>query len=502
MKRLLGILLSLALMLTMPACAANAPAASETTTAGSLALTAAETGAFTDVPSDAWYAEAVAYLSGSGIMTGTGNGKFSPNDAFNRAQLAMVLYRIAGEPAVSGAASFTDTSPDAWYAKPVAWAQQSGVINGVGGGKFGPDTPVTQEMLVTMLYRMEGEPHSDAASDASDYAANAVGWARANGIAPATADYVFTPRENATRAQVAVLAYNYLIRKEAPAMDEITLTVAGRQLAVEWQDNASVDALRELLRSGPLTVALSMYGDFEQVGPLGASLPRNDVQTTTEPGDVVLYAGDQIVLFYGSNSWAYTRLGRITGMSQTELKDLLGNGDVTAVLSLNGASASTGGKTLVAYFSATGNTKPLAEYAADILGADLYEIVPEIPYTAADLAYYTDCRADREQSDPAARPAIGGEMPDLSQYDTVVIGHPIWHGQAPKIIYTFLESYDFSGKTLVTFCTSHSSPLGTSAENLKKLAANANWLESRRFPIGASKDAIRDWLDEIGLRKG
>ena len=340
MKRFLGLLL--ALTLTMPACAANAPAAPEAT-AGDLVLAAAEAGAFTDVPGGAWYAEAAARLRDKGIMTGTGNGRFSPNETFNRAQLATVLYRMAGEPSVSGAAGFADVAPDAWYAKPVAWARQTGVVNGVDSGRFGPDTPVTQEMLVTMLYRMAGEPRSAAASDASGYAANAVGWARACNIAPATADYVFAPKENATRAQIAVLVNNYLDRGEASTMDRITLTVAGRRLAVEWQDNASTDALRELLKSGPLTVPLSAYGGFEQVGPLGASLPRNDAQTTTEPGDVVLYSGNQIVLFYGSNSWAYTRLGRITGLSRSELEDLLGNGDVTAVLSLSGVSASAGG---------------------------------------------------------------------------------------------------------------------------------------------------------------
>ena len=117
-------------------------------------------------------------------------------------------------------------------------------------------------------------------------------------------------------------------------MDEITLTVAGKPLAVEWQDNASVDALRELLRNGPLTISLSMYGGFEQVGSLGANLPRNDVQTTTEPGDIMLYSGSSIVIFYGSNSWAYTRLGKITGMSREELTALLDIGGVTATLSL------------------------------------------------------------------------------------------------------------------------------------------------------------------------
>ena len=159
-----------------------------------------------------------------------------------------------------------------------------------------------------------------------------------------------------------------------------------------------------------------------------------------------------------------------------------------------------GSRTLVAYFSATGHTAPIAEYAADILGADLYEIKAEDPYTEADLAYYTGGRCDQEQDDPDVRPAISGEVEHMEQYDTVLIGHPIWHGQAPRIISTFLESYDFSGKTLTTFCTSASSGLGSSASNLYGLVPeNVTWLESRRFPIGAEKDEVAGWLAEIGL---
>lgn len=94
-------------------------------------------------------------------------------------------------------------------------------------------------------------------------------------------------------------------------------------------------------------------------------------------------------------------------------------------------------KVLVAYFSCTNTTKELAEYAAEILGADLYEIVPEDPYTEEDLAYYTDGRADQEQNDPSVRPAISGEVENMSQYDTIVLGYPIWHGQAPRIISTY-----------------------------------------------------------------
>lgn len=105
-------------------------------------------------------------------------------------------------------------------------------------------------------------------------------------------------------------------------------------VAVQWENNDSVSALTELVREAPLTIQMSMYGGFEQVGPIGTGLPRNDVQTTTAAGDIVLYSGNQIVVFYGSNSWAYTRLGRIVDKTPTEMEDLLGNGDVTLLLTI------------------------------------------------------------------------------------------------------------------------------------------------------------------------
>lgn len=157
------------------------------------------------------------------------------------------------------------------------------------------------------------------------------------------------------------------------------------------------------------------------------------------------------------------------------------------------------GKTLVAYFSATGTTKTIAEFAADILEADIYEIIPQLPYTEADLAYYTNGRADKEQNDPAARPAISGKSLDMSQYDVVLIGYPIWHGQAPKIISTFLESYDFSGKTIVPFCTSHSSNIGSSDQNLHTLASKAEWLSGKRFAADTSKEAFEKWIKSLNL---
>lgn len=154
-------------------------------------------------------------------------------------------------------------------------------------------------------------------------------------------------------------------------------------------------------------------------------------------------------------------------------------------------------KVLAAYFSCTNTTKELAEYAAEILGADLYEIVPEDPYTEEDLAYYTDGRADQEQNDPSVRPAISGEVENMSQYDTIVLGYPIWHGQAPRIISTFLESYDFSEKTILPFCTSHSSGIGSSASNLHPLCPDSTeWLEGERFEGGTSRETFEGWLEE------
>lgn len=156
-------------------------------------------------------------------------------------------------------------------------------------------------------------------------------------------------------------------------------------------------------------------------------------------------------------------------------------------------------KTLVAYFSATGTTRPLAEYAGDILGADIYEITPQQPYTDDNLAYYTGGRADQEQDDPSARPAISGSVENMGQYDVVFIGYPIWHGQAPRIISTFLESYNFSGKTIVPFCTSHSSGIGSSDTNLHSLAPDAQWLSGQRFAGGATRDEIEQWIDSLDI---
>ena len=120
-------------------------------------------------------------------------------------------------------------------------------------------------------------------------------------------------------------------------LNVLILSIGDKNIPVEWENNESVDALKDLAGSG-MQINMSMYGGFEQVGSLGTSLPRNDSQMTTSPGDIVLYSGNQIVIFYGSNYWAYTRLGKITGLNEKELEDTFGNGDVTIGLSVGGQS--------------------------------------------------------------------------------------------------------------------------------------------------------------------
>lgn len=160
-------------------------------------------------------------------------------------------------------------------------------------------------------------------------------------------------------------------------------------------------------------------------------------------------------------------------------------------------------KVLVAYFSATNTTEGVAEHIANGLGADLYEITPEDPYTDADLNYNdNNSRTTIEMNDPNVRPAISGSVDNMEQYDIVFLGYPIWWGEAPRIVSTFMESYDFSGKTIVPFCTSGGSGIGSSATNLARLTNGATWLDGRRLNGSDSQDAVMEWVTSLGLDVG
>lgn len=182
-----------------------------------------------------------------------------------------------------------------------------------------------------------------------------------------------------------------------------------------------------------------------------------------------------------------------TGVTETTMEPASDTADETS------ASENSGGKTLVVYFSATGNTKAAAEKIAEAVNGDLFEIVPANPYTAEDLNYNdSSSRVSAENNDSTIRPEINGAVENLADYDTVYLGYPIWWGHAPNILFTFVESTDLSGKTVIPFCTSASSGIGSSAESLSKSASAAsNWSEGHRFSSSASDSDIAQWLESI-----
>ncbi|WP_227414151.1 aldo/keto reductase [Phocaeicola dorei] len=160
----------------------------------------------------------------------------------------------------------------------------------------------------------------------------------------------------------------------------------------------------------------------------------------------------------------------------------------------------SGGRALVVYFSCTNTTKGIADRIVEVTDAATWRINPEVAYTSEDLNYNnSSSRANREQNDPSARPAIKGKCENLADYDVVFLGYPIWWGKAPKVIFTFLESHDLTGKTVVPFCTSHSSGIGSSDTDLHRLAAGAEWKQGRRFGGSESKETIEKWIESMDL---
>ena len=157
-----------------------------------------------------------------------------------------------------------------------------------------------------------------------------------------------------------------------------------------------------------------------------------------------------------------------------------------------------GKDTLVVYFSATGTTKGVAEKIAAATDADMYEIVPAEPYSSADLDWNDDdSRTTTEMNDKNARPEIGSGDVSLEGYSRVYIGYPIWWGDAPRIMSTFVEKYDFEGKTVIPFCTSGGSGIGKSGDNLKEQAGSGNWLAGDKLDSGISEDELKTWINGL-----
>lgn len=155
-------------------------------------------------------------------------------------------------------------------------------------------------------------------------------------------------------------------------------------------------------------------------------------------------------------------------------------------------------KVLVTYFSVSGITREVAERLAKEIGADLFEIQAQTPYTRADLDWKNhQSRSTIEMTDKSCRPAIGRGVEEMAQYEVVFIGYPIWWGEAPRIVSTFVENHDFSGKTVIPFCTSGGSGVEMSERNLREQAGSGNWLKGQRFSAGVSRQELQGWLNGL-----
>ena len=352
---------------------------------------------------------------------------------------------------------FADVDADAWYAEAVEYVRAHGIMNGTSAAIFNPDGTTTRGQITAILYRASGSPEVSggaAFTDVADgaYYADAVCWANTYGIVTGYGDGTFRPDIPITRQQMAAILWRYA---GSPSPEG----------GADYADEASIASYADTAVDWARDTGIISGRDGNRFDPSG--------RATRAQAAVILYRYD---------TWE-PPIPEIPAPEPTPEP-----------------APEEGTDVLVAYFSATGTTRPLAEYAAEILNADLYEIVPAEPYTAEDLDYgNSDSRTTREQNDPDARPAISGAVENMEQYDTVLLGYPIWHGQAPRIISTFLESYDFTGKTIVPFCTSHSSGIGSSASALESLTSGAQWVDGQRFPGSASQDTVAQWVDGLGL---
>ena len=353
------------------------------------ALAAVEDTGYADIDAGSWYADAVEYVRDNGLMSGTTATTFEPGGTTTRAMLAQILYREAGSPAVSGNDTFTDTQEGAWYADAVLWATQAGVISGYGDGRFGPNDPVSREQIAVILWRYAGNPAAQGADFAdeasiSTWAADAVDWARSAGLMTGQEGNRFAPQASATRAETSVIlrAFRTMNTPETP-------------------------------------------------------------ETPAEESNV-----------------------------------------------------------LVAYFSATGNTERVANAIAEATGGDLFELTPADPYTDADLDWTDESsRVVREYENPEERDvALTVDTPDnWADYDVVYLGYPIWWGIAAWPVNDFVASNDFTGKTVIPFCTSSSSGPGESGQLLADLAGTGTWLEGERFRSSASQEDVNAWVESLGL---
>lgn len=620
------------------------------------ALAAVEDTGFSDVDAGAWYAEAVMYCREHNLMAGVGNNQFAPESNLTRAQLATVLYRIEGTPAVTGTDTFTDTPDGAWYSNAVLWASQRGLVSGYGGGLFGPNDPVSREQMTTIFWRYAGSPSADGAGSYNDeaeiasYASAAVDWAGANNIVTPVSTGVFAPKSAATRAHVAAALMNYsrqhtgtapvppantnenfvLINSGAFQMgspsseperssDEVQRSVTVSSFYMEktevsqreyqnvmgdnpsetkgddlpvtnitWYD--AVQYCNKLSEAEGLTPCYTVSGTTVTWNKAanGYRLPteaeweyaaRANTTTPFHFGDYVHNSNANCYNAYGYNNdasgnwvngsdsylrrtvavdqyaastyglynmhgnaaeWVWDWYGVYdtqtsidpTGPEGGNAKIIRGGGwndhpkhirsayrgtqpaDVPlysiGMRLVRTAGTSTGqlqstysaqaeqstGKTLIVYFSQTGNTEGLANLIHEMSGADIFRLERATPYSSSSngpVLYGEALNELRAEATPELK-----AYPDIDQYGTILLGYCNWWSSIPASVRTFLTHDDFSGKTIVPFCSMGGGHFGQTISAIAKLAPNSVIKEGLEVSYSSyDKAEISQWLESL-----
>lgn len=343
------------------------------------------------------------------------------------------------------AVNYSDVPDGVWYADAVAYVQDNGLMSGTDDTHFEPNGTMTRAMLTAVLHRAAGSPvvnyllHFDDVADGTWYT-EAVRWAVSENLMSGYDSARFGTDDPVSREQIAAILWRY----------------AGSPSAEAGTDFA-------------------------------------------DESDIASYAATAV-------DWARAN-SIINGMDDGRF-DPKGNATRAQVasilrgyLAMNNTDTS-GGKVLVVYFSATGSTGRVAEYIADALNADTFEITPVDPYTSEDLNYgNASSRVSREHNDPGLQDIeLTKTTPDnWDDYDTVFIGYPIWWGIAAWPMDNFVKANDFTGKTVIPFCTSSSSGLGDSGTLLAELAGTGDWQDGQRFSGGADEANVQEWIQSLEL---
>ena len=360
---------------------------------------------------------------------------------------------LTGAPSAFAAVSdtgFADVTANAWYADAVEYVRDNGLMSGTSTTTFSPDRTMTRAMLATTLYREAGSPAVTGADTFSDtqtgaWYEDAVLWASQEGVVSGYGNGLFGTNDPVSREQIATILWRYAGSPSTSAGQDFTDETAISAYASAAVDWARANGIVNGMEGNRFAPQLS--ATRAQV----ATILRNYLTMDQED-------------------------------TQTPDPDT--------------------GRTLVVYFSGSGNTEAVAETIADTLDADIFELIPADPYTDADLDWTeAGSRVNREHEDESLRDVQLAEdtAPNWEDYDTVLFGYPIWWGIAAWPVNDFVQSNDFTGKTVIPFCTSTSSGLGESAELLEELAGTGTWLEGRRFSERPSQTDVENWVGSLDL---